>query len=96
VLAISSHGRIVRDTGRIEGLNLGGGVFGPDSRYFVGLRSESTIVAFRTSLNGSKEYLLPPRVVPYSRGFAFGQDGRVPRQNLIGSEMARFSPFATV
>jgi hypothetical protein len=35
VLAISSHGRIVRDTGRIEGLNPGGGNFGPGGRYFV-------------------------------------------------------------
>src|ERR1700684_783478 len=39
VLAISSDGRVVRDTGRIEGLNPGGGNFGPDGRYFVGLRS---------------------------------------------------------
>src|SRR5580658_9906509 len=39
VLAISSQGHVVRDTGRIEGLNPGGGVFGPDGRYFVGLRS---------------------------------------------------------
>ena len=33
VLAISSQGRVVRDTGRIEGLNPGGGSFGPDGRY---------------------------------------------------------------
>jgi hypothetical protein len=77
VLAISSHGRIVRDTGLIEGLNPGGGVFGPDGRYFVGLRSERTIIALPTSLNGSKEYLLPPMVVPFPRGFAFGHDGRL-------------------
>ena len=38
VLAISSDGRIIRDTGRIEGLNPGGGIFGPDEKYFVGLR----------------------------------------------------------
>src|SRR5579864_4419962 len=31
VLAISSQGRIVRDTGRIEGLNPGGGIFGLQS-----------------------------------------------------------------
>ncbi len=36
VLAISSQGLIVRDTGRIEGLNPGGGIFGPDqSRHIV-------------------------------------------------------------
>jgi hypothetical protein len=45
VLAISSHGRVVRETGRIEGLNPGGGNFGPDGRYFIVLRSECTIVA---------------------------------------------------
>jgi hypothetical protein len=34
-----------------------------------------TIIALPTSLNGSKEYLLPPRIVPFPRGFAFGHDG---------------------
>ncbi|MGH8128932.1 MAG: hypothetical protein ACRETC_11350, partial [Gammaproteobacteria bacterium] len=57
VLAISSNGRVVRDTGRIEGLNPGGGIFGSDGRYFVGLRNERTIVALATSLNGAVEYL---------------------------------------
>jgi DNA-binding beta-propeller fold protein YncE len=42
VLAISSDSRVVRDTGRIEGLNPGGGNFGPDGRYFVGLRNTHT------------------------------------------------------
>ena len=51
VVAISSSGRIVRDTGRIEGLNPGGGNFGPDGRYFFGLRSERTIAALSTSLD---------------------------------------------
>src|SRR5580693_818951 len=77
VLAISSHGRIVRDTGRIEGLNPGGGNFGPDGRYFVGLRSERTIVALSTSFDAALEQVLPPRVVPFPRGFAFSQDGRL-------------------
>jgi hypothetical protein len=75
VLAISPHGRIVRDTGRIEGLNPGGGIFGPDGRYFVGLRSERTIGVLSTSLDAPLEDALPPRVVPFPRGFAFGQDG---------------------
>ncbi|HLJ44910.1 MAG TPA: hypothetical protein VKU01_02815 [Bryobacteraceae bacterium] len=50
VVAISVDGRVVRDTGRIEGLNPGGGNFGPDGRYFVGLRSKRTIIAFSTVL----------------------------------------------
>ena len=39
VLAISPQGFIVRDTGRIEGLNPGGGTLGPDGRYYVGSRT---------------------------------------------------------
>jgi hypothetical protein len=84
VLAISSQGRIVRDTGRIEGLNPGGGMFGPDGRYFVGLRSERTIVALSTSFDADPEHVLPPRVVPFPRGFAFGQDGRLFLASGIG------------
>src|SRR5271155_1466376 len=84
VLAISSHGRIVRDTGRIEGLNPGGGNFGPDGRYFVGSRRTRTIVALSSSLDATVEYLLPPRVVPFPRGFAFGHDGRLFLASGIG------------
>jgi hypothetical protein len=51
VLAISSHGRVVRDTGWIEGLNPGGGNFGPDGRYFVGSRGKRTIIALSTRLD---------------------------------------------
>jgi outer membrane protein assembly factor BamB len=84
VLAISSLGRIVRDTGRIEDLNPGGGTFGPDGRYFVGSRSERTIIALSTSLDGGVEHLLPPRVIPFPRGFAFGHDGRLFLASGIG------------
>jgi hypothetical protein len=77
VLAISSDGTIVRDTGRIEGLNPGGGNFGPDGRYFVGSRRARTIVALSSSLDATAENLLPPGVVPFPRGFAFGHDGRL-------------------
>ena len=59
-----------RDTGRIEGLNPGGGNFGPDGRYFVGLRSKRIIAALSTSLDVAMEHVLPPRVVPFPRGFA--------------------------
>ena len=86
VLAISSHGRIVRDTGRIEGLNPGGGNFGPDGRYFVGLRSKRTIVALSTRFDATLEHVLPPRVVPFPRGFAFGQDGRLFLASGIGPD----------
>src|SRR6202451_4047807 len=68
VVAVSVDGRVVRDTGRIEGLNPGGGNFGPDGRYFVGLRSERTIVALSTSFDAALELVLPPRVVSFPRG----------------------------
>src|SRR3984885_5215105 len=84
VLAISSDGRVVRDTGRIEGLNPGGGNFGPDGRYFVGLRSTRTIMAFSTTLDAAGEHLLPAGIVPFPRGFAFGHDGQLFLASGIG------------
>ena len=86
VLAISSDGRVVRDTGRIEGLNPGGGNFGPDGRYFVGLRSTRTIIALSTSLDAAIEHVLPPGIVPFPRGFAFGHDGRLFLASGIGPD----------
>ena len=86
VLAISSQGLIVRDTGRIEGLNPGGGIFGPDGRYFVGLRSARTIIALSTSLDAAIDYFLPPGIVPFPRGFAFSHDGRLFLASGIGPD----------
>src|SRR5579863_8091892 len=86
VLAISPEGRIVRDTGRIEGLNPGGGNFGPDGRYFVGSRRARTIVALSSGLDATPENLLPPGVVPFPRGFAFGHDGRLFLASGIGPD----------
>jgi hypothetical protein len=77
ILALDSDGRVARDTGPIDGLNPGGGNFGPDGRYRVGLRSARTIMAFVTSLDAPGEHTLPPGVVPFPRGFAFGHDGRL-------------------
>jgi DNA-binding beta-propeller fold protein YncE len=84
VLAISSNGRVVRDTGRIEGLNPGGGNFSPDGRYFVGLRSTGTIGALSLGLDAAVEHVLPPGVVPFPRGFAFAHDGRLFLASGIG------------
>ena len=100
VLAISAQGRVVRDTGLIEGLNPGGGNFGPDGRYFVGLRGTHTIIALATSLDLPAERLLPPGVVPFPRGFAFGHDGRLFLASGIGpsgqgdNTIVSFSPRA--
>jgi hypothetical protein len=86
VLAISAQGVIIRDTGRIEGLNPGGGIFGPDGRYFVGLRSARTIIALSTGVDAAIECFLPPGIVPFPRGFAFSYDGRLFLASGIGPD----------
>jgi hypothetical protein len=77
VLALDTGGTVVRDTGPIEGLNPGGGNFGPDGRYYVGLRSARTVTAFRRTLDAPSEHFLAPGIVPFPRGFAFGRSGRL-------------------
>jgi DNA-binding beta-propeller fold protein YncE len=84
ILALDPHGKIVRDTGPIKGLNPGGGVFGPDRRYYVGLRNARTIMAFVRELDGVGEDILPPGIVRFPRGFAFGRDGRLFLASGIG------------
>jgi DNA-binding beta-propeller fold protein YncE len=84
VLALDSHGKVVRDSGPIEALNAGGGVFGPDHRYYVGLRSARTIVAFPSGLDAPSEHVLTPGIVPFPRGFGFGRDGRLFLASGIG------------
>lgn len=84
VLALDRNGKVVRDTGAFEGLNPGGGNFGPDGRYYVGLRSERTIMAFRPALGAAGEHVFPPGIVPFPRGFAFGRDGRLFLASGIG------------
>ncbi len=84
VLAISSQGQVVRDSGQIESLNPGGGVIGPDGRYYIGLRSTRTIAALPTTLDAPLDYVLTPRIVPFPRGFGFGNDGRLFLASGIG------------
>ena len=84
VLALNPDGTVVRDTGPIDGLNPGGGNFGPDGRYYVGLRSARTITAFSATLDAPSEPVLPPGIMPFPRGFAFGRDGRLFLASGIG------------
>jgi hypothetical protein len=86
VLALGRDGRVVHDSGPIEGLNPGGGTFGPDGRYYVGLRSARTIMAFPAALDAAGEPVLPPGIVPFPRGFAFGRDGRLFLASGIGPD----------
>jgi len=84
VLALDRHGRVVRDTGPIAQLNPGGGTFGPDGRYYVGLRSARTIMVLSPTLEGTGKHLLPPGIVPFPRGFAFSSDGALFLSSGIG------------
>ena len=77
ILALDRNGVVVRASRTVDGLNPGGGNFGPDGRYYVGLRGERTIMAFTRELDSAGEVVLPPLVVPFPRGFAFGHDGRL-------------------
>jgi hypothetical protein len=84
ILALDGKGRVVRETGAIAELNPGGGNFGPDGRYYIGLRTARTIMAFAATLDGPGETVLPSPIVPFPRGFAFGQDGTLFLASGIG------------
>jgi DNA-binding beta-propeller fold protein YncE len=84
VLALDRHGRVVRDTGPIPQLNPGGGTFGPDGRYYIGLRSARTVMVLPATLDGPRELVLPPGIVPFPRGFAFSGDGALFLSSGIG------------
>ena len=76
VLALDADGMVVCDTGQIEAFNPGGGIFGPDGRYYVGSRSRRNVMVFGSHLKPDGENFLPTAVVPFPRGFAFGHHGR--------------------
>jgi DNA-binding beta-propeller fold protein YncE len=84
ILALDRNGVVVRASTAMERLDFGGGNFGPDGRYYVGLRGERTIMAFARELSSTGEFVLPPHVVPFPRGFAFGHDGRLLLASGIG------------
>ncbi|MEH2545497.1 sugar lactone lactonase YvrE [Bradyrhizobium sp. AZCC 2262] len=102
ILALDGKGRVARETGAIPGLNPGGGNFGPDGRYYVGLRAARTIMAFAPTLDGSGEAALPSAVVPFPRGFAFGDDGTLFLASGIGpggegdNAILAFGPEGTI
>jgi DNA-binding beta-propeller fold protein YncE len=77
ILALDLHGCVVRDSGRIPGLDPGGAEFGPDGRYYVTVRRQRTIRALPAALDEDGEFLLPEGIVPFPRGFGFGHDGRL-------------------
>jgi hypothetical protein len=86
VLALDAAGKVVRDTGVIEGLNPGGRTFGPDNLYYIGLQSARTILALPVSLGDAGEQALPAGIVPFPRGFGFNADGRLFLASGIGPD----------
>ena len=84
VLALDEQGKVVRDSGAIDGLNPGGAVLGPDGRLYVGLRSARTILALPPSLADPGEPALPADTVPFPRGFGFDAQGRLFLASGIG------------
>jgi DNA-binding beta-propeller fold protein YncE len=77
MLALDLDGNVVRDSGRIPGLDPGGAEFEPDGRYCVTMRRKRTVLAMPAALDGEGEILLPEGIVPFPRGFGFGRDGRL-------------------
>jgi hypothetical protein len=77
ILALDLHGYVVRDSGRMPGLDPGGGEFGPDGRYYFTVRGQRTIRGMPAALDEEGEFLLPQGIVPFPRGFGFGHDGRL-------------------
>jgi DNA-binding beta-propeller fold protein YncE len=84
VLALDKNGNVVLDSGRMEGLDGGGGTFGPDGRYCVTLRRRGTILALPPGLDTEGEPLLPDGAVPFPRGFGFGDGGQLYLSSGIG------------
>jgi hypothetical protein len=86
ILALDRRGRVMRDSGPIPRLNPGGAGFAPDGRYCLTLRGARTIMTLPATLDGALEHLLPPGIVPYPRGFAFGPDHRLFLSSGIGPD----------
>jgi hypothetical protein len=73
VLALDGRGQVVFDSGRINGLDAGGSIFGPDGRYYLGLRRRRTILALPPGLDKEGEAVLPDGVVPFLEASASEQ-----------------------
>jgi DNA-binding beta-propeller fold protein YncE len=102
VLALDRHGTVALDSGRMDGLDPGGGTFGPDGRYYVGLRRRRTILALPPRLDQGGEPFLPDGIVPFPRGFGFGPDGALYLSSGVGpsgegeNTIAVFDPGGTL
>ena len=84
VLALDLDGHVVRDSGRIFGLDPGGAEFGPDGRFYLTARRQRTIRAMPAALDAAGDNVLPEGIVPFPRGFGFGPDGRLYLSSGVG------------
>jgi DNA-binding beta-propeller fold protein YncE len=84
VLALDKNGTVTLDSGRIAGLDAGGGTFAPDGRFCVTLRRRGTILALAPRLDTEGEPLLPDGAVPFPRGFGFGDAGQLYLSSGVG------------
>jgi hypothetical protein len=84
VLGIDHNGVVILDSGRIHELDPGGGVFGPDGRYYITLRSRRTILSLPANLGDAGMSVLPDEIVQFPRGFGFGPEGQLYLSSGIG------------
>ncbi len=59
----------------VEGLNPGGGKFGPDGRYYAGSRTLKSVIAFDLSRKHDPSTFLPASLVGFPRGIAIAATG---------------------
>ena len=84
VLALDQHGKVVRDTGTVEGLNPGAELSDRTAAITSGYEAARTIMAFAAALDAPGELILSPGIVPFPRGFAFDREGRLFLASGIG------------
>jgi hypothetical protein len=84
ILALDRSGAVARESGCIEGLDPGGGIFGPDGRYYITLRGRRTVLAMPPNLDGEGVAFLPEEIVPFPRGIVFGRGDRFYLSSGIG------------
>jgi hypothetical protein len=84
ILALDQEGAVALDSGRIDGLDPGGAIVGPDGRVYVTLRRRGTVLSLGAGFDDQGTALLPDKVVPFPRGISFGLDGRFYLSSGIG------------